>query len=552
MQIESRRGPMKGCAPGRRGCRREKRSAFQALRFCLAAIICLALFIPVQAYAQVDLGERASNEIGDLIYPGSVLNASESKVDRGKNGGTQYVFSSSDQPEAIVEFYRRKTGVNPHNYGRKGEFAAIFTFVAGDITVKQGPNGPAAIKISFSNGYQDTFLQGKPEKKGAPASDGLAASARRDIGRLIYPNSALDTKKTNVNAHLSSYVFTSNDTPEAVIEFYEKQTGLAAFPFAGQLVFNFKNGGKILVYKDKVKKNVGINFFSNSGKPDPFSEPVDSKKGLTNRQKDLMHLGVAIGDKDLDRVAYLIKKKGVDVNARMNSLDLTPLIMATNFGGVEMTKWLLRNGADPRLRTAGSDDPVSGDMTAFEGVIGTDDEELWGLFLEKGLDVNEKSMYLAVEDSTPVMNAAFAGNLKLVNFLVSNGASLDANKYNDSALSIAAGRGHEEVVRYLLDLKFSQAARNKALMNAAYGNHAGTVRLLLENGADVNGADRLGETALIKAVRAGHVDMVKSLLASGARVDMKDKLGKTALFYATAPKQKQGDAIARLLRGGGQ
>lgn len=59
------------------------------------------------------------------------------------------------------------------------------------------------------------------------------------------------------------------------------------------------------------------------------------------------------------------------------------------------------------------------------------------------------------------------------------------------------------------------------------------VKMCIEKGADINGADTIGNTALMWASAKGHLDVVKFLVENGAKVNAKSKEGKTALDYAT-------------------
>jgi len=52
--------------------------------------------------------------------------------------------------------------------------------------------------------------------------------------------------------------------------------------------------------------------------------------------------------------------------------------------------------------------------------------------------------------------------------------------------------------------------------------------ILLENGAELNGRNRLGASVLTMAARGGHVHVVKLLLESGAFVDDYDHLAVAA------------------------
>jgi ankyrin repeat protein len=70
-------------------------------------------------------------------------------------------------------------------------------------------------------------------------------------------------------------------------------------------------------------------------------------------------------------------------------------------------------------------------------------------------------------------------------------------------------------------------------MLAASNDHAETVSLLLERGADMNHAEATGGwTALIWAAKRGHVRSVEVLLAHGADPGLTDLSGRRAIDYA--------------------
>ncbi|CAH2283733.1 ankyrin repeat and SAM domain-containing 6 [Pelobates cultripes] len=96
----------------------------------------------------------------------------------------------------------------------------------------------------------------------------------------------------------------------------------------------------------------------------------------------------------------------------------------------------------------------------------------------------------------------------------------------NTALQLAAGGGHEALVRILLRKGASVDSRNHygwtPLMQAARMGHLNVALILLENGADVNAQNRLGASVLTVASRGGHVGVVKLLLESGAFVDNYD------------------------------
>ncbi len=59
------------------------------------------------------------------------------------------------------------------------------------------------------------------------------------------------------------------------------------------------------------------------------------------------------------------------------------------------------------------------------------------------------------------------------------------------------------------------------------------VKSALKKGANVDTADKWGETALMWASKWGELELVRLLLQNGAEVDAQDSLGATALHHAT-------------------
>jgi ankyrin repeat protein len=72
------------------------------------------------------------------------------------------------------------------------------------------------------------------------------------------------------------------------------------------------------------------------------------------------------------------------------------------------------------------------------------------------------------------------------------------------------------------------------LIVAAKWGYLEIVKLLLDNGADVNAWawDTMEQTALMEASDQGHLELVKFLLQKGASVHFKNKNGWTALKLA--------------------
>jgi ankyrin repeat protein len=113
----------------------------------------------------------------------------------------------------------------------------------------------------------------------------------------------------------------------------------------------------------------------------------------------------------------------------------------------------------------------------------------------------------------------------------------------------AAGEGRVGTVKSYLPPNADLKTINRAFFSACVGGQTETMKLLLQNGADVNCiGDELGETPLMAAAQMGHEEALKMLLEQGAYPNIKQKEGKTALSIALEYQQP---AIAALLQQNG-
>jgi ankyrin repeat protein len=109
------------------------------------------------------------------------------------------------------------------------------------------------------------------------------------------------------------------------------------------------------------------------------------------------------------------------------------------------------------------------------------------------------------KEQTPLQYAVESGFTEIVKLLIENGA--DLNKSNNDGctpLHLAATYGHLEVIK-----------------------------LLIENGADIHKSDNGGCTPLHIAATYGHLEVIKLLVYSGANVNYTNNRGKTALELAS-------------------
>ena len=78
-----------------------------------------------------------------------------------------------------------------------------------------------------------------------------------------------------------------------------------------------------------------------------------------------------------------------------------------------------------------------------------------------------------------------------------------------------------------------------ALATAAFNIQTDVVRYFLNNGANVNKQNRLGETALHWASVDNYTKVMRILLQHGARKDIKDGSGQTPIDCARSLNKKE-------------
>ena len=117
----------------------------------------------------------------------------------------------------------------------------------------------------------------------------------------------------------------------------------------------------------------------------------------------------------------------------------------------------------------------------------------------------------------------------------SNKNDLKKHKEDENGLFVrVCGVGEVDVVRDMLEF-IDASAKIEGMLEAAHYGHLDIVKVLLQNGVNVNAADIYKKTALHKASSNGHADVVKVLIQNGADVNAVDDLMKrTALHCAAA------------------
>jgi hypothetical protein len=145
-----------------------------------------------------------------------------------------------------------------------------------------------------------------------------------------------------------------------------------------------------------------------------------------------------------------------------------------------------------------------------------------------------------MKNARAVFSAAEEGDAAEVLRLLASGAAADERPVpgGETPLMRAAARGHETVVRVLLDAGADACARRAdgftPLILAVFFGHEGVVRLLVERGADASARTSLGTTAARWAEARGFASMAGVLRAAEAsRPPLLDKVAPARAKAAT-------------------
>jgi hypothetical protein len=205
---------------------------------------------------------------------------------------------------------------------------------------------------------------------------------------------------------------------------------------------------------------------------------------------------------------------------------------ALSTGGTAMDDQLLAAAAsgDVGAITAALDSGANVDArdatgrTALLAATMADRTDAVRALIEAGADVDLQDD----RQDNPLLYAGAEGNLDILQLVNEAGADPTlTNRFGGTALIPASERGHVEVVRYLLnetdiDVDHVNNLGWTALLEAiVLGDgdeaHQAVVDLLIENGADVDRADKDGVRPLTHARNRGQTVIARALEEAGAR-----------------------------------
>lgn len=189
-----------------------------------------------------------------------------------------------------------------------------------------------------------------------------------------------------------------------------------------------------------------------------------------------------------------------------------------------------------------------GDLVAVRQILNHIRSQMVGTLCEEDFDAEVAEIQASVVNEvnelgeTAMFIAADKGHLDVVKELLKFANKESISKKNRSGfdpLHIAASQGHHDIVKVLLDYdpglsKTIGPSNATPLITAATKGHLAVVNeLLSKDGALVEISRSNGKNALHLAARQGHVDIVKALLEKDSQLARRtDKKAQTALHMA--------------------
>lgn len=241
---------------------------------------------------------------------------------------------------------------------------------------------------------------------------------------------------------------------------------------------------------------------------------------------------------DLESARILVAA-GADVNDALPD-GASALVVAAHSGQGALAAWLLDKGADPNAAAVG--------YTALHAAVDRSDVALVKALLAHGAnpdlritkgsparrDSNDYQLQSRLIGATAYLLAAKFVEVEILRALAASTADRQlVMPDGTTALMLAAGQGEARV----RDERRNETRRQICVCDGGVLESEDAVRaaveIALDAGANVNAANRAGETALHSAATMGYASVVQLLAERGANLSVKNTRGQTPLGLLT-------------------
>ncbi|WP_026364322.1 ankyrin repeat domain-containing protein [Brachyspira innocens] len=216
-------------------------------------------------------------------------------------------------------------------------------------------------------------------------------------------------------------------------------------------------------------------------------------------------------------------------NPDFNTVDNAGSTVLFYTGEHETIDYLLKNGTDINKKNKSGRTPLIQHSLAYEA------QDLVKFLIENGADVNAQDN----EGITTLMFAVKDYNIEIVNMCLSANANLHIkDKEGKTALfytllyfyAIDYGKNMTYNMFGKINTEITEliTGNRKKEQEEATKNVIKFVKLLIDNGADINSQDNKGNTLLMYAITFKYKPLVDEILKLNPDVNIKNKEGKTA------------------------
>jgi ankyrin repeat protein len=159
------------------------------------------------------------------------------------------------------------------------------------------------------------------------------------------------------------------------------------------------------------------------------------------------------------------------------------------------------------------------------------DIEAISLLIKDGVNIN-----IIVDGNNLLYKLIHDGFMEKVKPILENGIYFGTDQYAYASPCKTIDGNHLQIIKLLvengIDINGSNIGDYTPLYAVANFGHFEITKLLVDNGADVNKSNGYGQSPLYIATRNGHLEIVKLLVEKGVNINKQDYYGQTALYLA--------------------
>ena len=277
---------------------------------------------------------------------------------------------------------------------------------------------------------------------------------------------------------------------------------------------------------------------------------------INNNHENILQIAIKNNYREI--IQYLVETQHFDTNVEDED-KITPAMYSIIKGDLYLFNYLSQHGANINFSKDQYYDIF------YLAIINGTYETVQYLIDEKHININKPfkkptkgfiSLYnktketnyynnteISYYNNTPLIIASRKGFIMIVELLSENGANLYyTSKDSYNCLHWASLCGHTEIVKYLvgvhnMDVNKLTSKKESALLIAAMKGHFGIVEYLCDHGANLELLNKNRESALYIASRNGNLEIVKCLCDHGANVNRTYSKGFNCLHIACQNKQ---------------